>query len=112
MNNRLYVGNLSFNTTEDVIQEACAQHGEVVEVKLMLDRDTGRSRGFAFVTMGNGDAAQKAISSMNGTVLDGRQAQGPLPDERAEAPGHPEVDQRVDDVERLERHRPCLDHGG
>jgi hypothetical protein len=72
MNNRLYVGNLSFNTTEDVIQEAFAQHGEVVEVKLMLDRDTGRSRGFAFVTMGNGDAAQKAISSMNGTVLDGR----------------------------------------
>ena len=72
MNNRLYVGNLSFNTTEDVIMEAFAQHGEVVEVKLMLDRDTGRSRGFAFVTMGNGDAATKAITSMNGTVLDGR----------------------------------------
>jgi RNA recognition motif-containing protein len=72
MNNRLYVGNLSFDTTEDRIQAAFAEFGEVVEVKLMLDRETGRSRGFAFVTMGTPDDAQKALSSMNGTSLDGR----------------------------------------
>ena len=72
MNNRLYVGNLSFDTTEDRIQAAFAEFGEVVEVELMLDRETGRSRGFAFVTMGTPDDAQKALSSMNGTSLDGR----------------------------------------
>jgi cold-inducible RNA-binding protein len=72
MNNRLYVGNLSFHTTEDVIQSAFAQCGEVTEVKLMLDRETGRSRGFAFVTMGSSEAAKAAIEKMNGADLDGR----------------------------------------
>jgi RNA recognition motif-containing protein len=72
MNNRLYVGNLSFHTTEDVIQKAFSACGPVSEVKVVLDRETGRSRGFAFVTMGTGEAAQKAISDMNGALLDGR----------------------------------------
>ncbi|GAC1539438.1 MAG: hypothetical protein NVS3B10_04170 [Polyangiales bacterium] len=72
MNNRLYVGNLAFQTTEDVLRTAFAAFGEVVEVKLVLDRDTGRSRGFAFVSMADGEAAQKATTGMNGMMLDGR----------------------------------------
>jgi RNA recognition motif-containing protein len=72
MNTRLYVGNLSFDTTEDRIQQAFADIGEVTEVKLMLDRETGRSRGFAFVTMATADDAQKALAQLNGQTLDGR----------------------------------------
>jgi RNA recognition motif-containing protein len=72
MNNRLYVGNLAFHTTEDVLTRAFAQCGEVVEAKVVLDRDTGRSRGFAFVVMATSEEAQKAIDQLNGTDLDGR----------------------------------------
>jgi cold-inducible RNA-binding protein len=72
MSNRLYVGNLAFGTTDDSLRTAFAQAGEVVEVKIILDRDTGQSRGFGFVTMGSADAARKAISQMNGAMLDGR----------------------------------------
>jgi RNA recognition motif-containing protein len=72
MNNRLYVGNLSFDTTEDRIQQTFADIGEVTDVKLMLDRDTGRSRGFAFVTMATPEDAQKALEQLNGMSLDGR----------------------------------------
>ncbi|MDP2339744.1 MAG: RNA-binding protein, partial [Deltaproteobacteria bacterium] len=71
-NNRLYVGNLSFHTTEESLQAAFAQFGNVVETKVVLDRETGRSRGFGFVTMGSADEAQKAIAQMNGADLDGR----------------------------------------
>jgi RNA recognition motif-containing protein len=72
MGNRLYVGNLAFHTTEDGVQDAFSQIGEVTEVKVVLDRDTGRSRGFAFVTMATDEAAQKAIAELNGAMLDGR----------------------------------------
>ena len=72
MGNRLYVGNLSFHTTEDVIRDAFGACGEVSDVQLVLDRETGRSRGFAFVTMSNNETAQKAIAQMNGQMLDGR----------------------------------------
>src|SRR5262245_51333892 len=72
MGNRLYVGNLSFSTTEDAIKDAFAECGEIVEVKLMLERETGRSRGFAFVEMATAQAAQGAIDKMNGAMLDGR----------------------------------------
>lgn len=72
MNQRLYVGNLAFNTTEDTIRTAFAQFGEVTEVRLMLDRETGQSRGFSFVTMADTQAAAKALSQMNGHMLDGR----------------------------------------
>jgi RNA recognition motif-containing protein len=72
MGNRLYVGNLSFHTTDDAVQAAFSQCGEVTDVKVVLDRDTGRSRGFAFVTMASDDAAQKAIAELNGSMLDGR----------------------------------------
>lgn len=72
MNTKLYVGSLSFNTTENDLQDAFAAFGEVSEVNLMVDRMTGRSRGFAFVTMGNPDAAKAAIAGMHGRQLDGR----------------------------------------
>jgi RNA recognition motif-containing protein len=72
MGNRLYVGNLSFNTTSETVQEAFSAAGEVREVTMPTDRETGQPRGFAFVTMGSAEAASKAIEQMNGTVLDGR----------------------------------------
>jgi cold-inducible RNA-binding protein len=72
MNTKLFVGNLSFNTTENDLQDAFAAHGVVTEANLMTDRSTGRPRGFAFVTMGSPEEAQKAIEAMNGATLDGR----------------------------------------
>ncbi len=72
MNTKLFVGNLSFNTTENDLQDAFAAHGVVAEANLMTDRATGRPRGFAFVTMGSPEEAQKAIEAMNGATLDGR----------------------------------------
>ena len=72
MSTKLFVGNLSFNTTENDLHEAFAAHGQVLEANLMMDRMTGRSRGFAFVTYGTPEEAQKAISAMNGAHLDGR----------------------------------------
>ncbi|HEV8247525.1 MAG TPA: RNA-binding protein, partial [Polyangiaceae bacterium] len=72
MNNRLYVGNLSFDTTEDVLKRAFEQCGQVVETQLVLDRMTGRSRGFGFVVMSTADEARKAIETMDGAELDGR----------------------------------------
>ena len=72
MNTKLFVGNLSHNTTENDLQNAFAAHGVVTEVNLMTDRDTGRPRGFAFVTMNSPEEAQKAIDAMNGANLDGR----------------------------------------
>jgi len=73
MSTKLFVGNLSFNTTENDLQEAFAAHGTVVEANLMMDRMSGRSRGFAFVTMSTPEEAQKAIQAMNGATLADRQ---------------------------------------
>jgi cold-inducible RNA-binding protein len=72
MNTKLFVGNLSFDTTENDLQDAFAAHGVVSEANLMMDRSTGRPRGFAFVTMGSPEEAQKAIDALNGTNLHGR----------------------------------------
>ena len=72
MSEKLFVGNLSFNTTENDLQDAFAAHGTVVEANLMMDRATGRPRGFAFITMSTPEEAQKAITEMNGKQLDGR----------------------------------------
>ena len=69
---KLYVGNLSFSTTEEALQNEFSAHGQVEEVAVITDRDTGRPRGFAFVTMSNDAEAQAAIESLNGTELDGR----------------------------------------
>jgi RNA recognition motif-containing protein len=72
MSNKLFVGNLSFNTTENDLQAAFAAHGTVTETNLMMDRETGRARGFGFITMSSADEAQKAIAAMNGKEMDGR----------------------------------------
>lgn len=72
MSNRLYVGNLAFHTTEDVLMDAFAKVGSVTEAKLIIDRESGRSRGFGFVTMASSDDAQRAIAQLNGADLDGR----------------------------------------
>ena len=72
MGTKLYVGNLSFNTTENELQELFSQAGTVQEVTLMQDKFTGKSRGFAFVTMGSDEDAQNAISKLNGQTVEGR----------------------------------------
>lgn len=72
MGNRLYVGNLSFSTTQEAIESAFAAAGEVREVSMPTDRETGQPRGFAFVTMGSPAAANAAIAQLNGLVLNGR----------------------------------------
>ena len=72
MSNKLFVGNLSFETTENDLQDAFAAHGTVVEANLMTDRVTGRPRGFGFITMGTPEEAQKAIAALNGSQLGGR----------------------------------------
>jgi RNA recognition motif-containing protein len=72
MSTKLFVGNLSFNTTENDLQDAFAAHGLVTETNLMTDRTTGRPRGFAFVTMSTPEEAQKAVEALNGANLDGR----------------------------------------
>src|SRR5437899_11829648 len=72
MGTKLYVGNLSFNTTENELQELFSQAGAVQEVTLMQDRFTGKSRGVAFVTMGSEQDAQNAISKLNGQTVEGR----------------------------------------
>jgi cold-inducible RNA-binding protein len=70
--NKLFVGNLSFNTTENDLQDMFAAHGTVTEANLMMDRATGRPRGFGFVTMGSAEEAQKAMEALNGSSVDGR----------------------------------------
>jgi RNA recognition motif-containing protein len=69
---KLYVGNLSFETTENDLQDLFEQHGTVNEVHLMMDRMTGKSRGFAFVTMNDNTQANAAASALNGHELNGR----------------------------------------
>ena len=72
MNTKLFVGNISFNTTENDLQDAFAAHGTVTEANLMMDRTTGRPRGFGFITMSSPQEAQKAIEALNGTALGDR----------------------------------------
>jgi len=72
MSNKLFVGNLSFDTTENDLQDAFAAHGTVTETNLMMDRTTNRSRGFGFVTMSTAEEAEKAIQALNGSQLSGR----------------------------------------
>ena len=72
MGNKLYVGNLSYNIRDDDLHQAFAQYGTVSSAKVMMDRDTGRSKGFGFVEMGSDPEAQAAINGMNGQALDGR----------------------------------------
>src|ERR1700753_2554320 len=70
--NKLFVGNLSFNTTENDLQDMFAAHGSVTEANLMMDRATGRPRGFGFVTMYSAEAAQTALDALHGSSVHGR----------------------------------------
>ena len=72
MNNKLYVGGLPFSVTDGQLQEIFQSHGSVESARVISDKFTGQSRGFGFVEMGSGSEAQKAISALNGTQLEGR----------------------------------------
>ena len=72
MSTKLFVGNLSFNATENQLQDMFAEHGAVLEVDLIMDRFSGRPRGFAFVTMETKEGADAAVKALNGKDLDGR----------------------------------------
>ena len=82
MNSKLYVGNLSFNTTESTLRDAFGAFGTLTDVFIPSDRETGRPRGFAFVTFSTAEESQAAVEKMNGAELDGRaltvnEARGP-----------------------------------
>ena len=87
MNNKLFVGNLAFSTTQNDLQDAFAAFGTVMEVNLMLDRETGKSRGFAFVTMSSAEDAQKAIEGLQGKNVGGRDLTVNVARPREERPG-------------------------
>src|SRR3954452_19825226 len=72
MGSKLYVGNLSYNTTSSELEQLFGQHGTVQSAEVIQDRDTGRSKGFGFVQMGSDDEAQAAIAALNGQEQDGR----------------------------------------
>lgn len=72
MSNKLFVGNLSFDTTQNDLSDLFAAHGTVTETNLMMDRTTNRPRGFGFVTMSSAEEAQKAIAALNGKDVGGR----------------------------------------
>ncbi len=72
MGNRLYIGNLPFSATAEEVRAAFEPHGSVTDVRLVMDRATGRSRGFAFVTMGSDEEAERAMKKMDGAMLSGR----------------------------------------
>ena len=68
----MYVGNLSYSVTEDELRSMFTEYGDVVSAKLIMDRETGRSKGFRFVEMSNNSEAQKAMEDLNGNTVDGR----------------------------------------
>jgi cold-inducible RNA-binding protein len=72
MSNKLFVGGLSWDTNDESLRDGFAQHGKVVEAKVVTDRDTGRSRGFGFVTMSDPAGTETAMRAMDGSTLDGR----------------------------------------
>jgi len=73
MTQKVYVGNLSYNTTEDKLRTLFAEFGEIASVNVITDRDTGRPKGFAFVEMATQEAAEKSISALNGKMIDERE---------------------------------------
>ncbi|HTR51689.1 MAG TPA: RNA-binding protein [Kofleriaceae bacterium] len=87
MSNRLYVGNLAFHVTEDLLRQHLAQSGDVRTIDLILDRMSGRSRGFAFVEMATPDAMQKAISDFDGKDFEGRTLNVKVAEERRPGSG-------------------------
>ena len=89
MSSRLYVGNLPYHATEDLITQHFAASGEVKAVNLMIDRMSGQSRGFCFVEMATPEAAQKAIADLNGKDLAGRSLRIDIAEERRPGGGGP-----------------------
>jgi RNA recognition motif-containing protein len=87
MNNRLYVGNLSYDTTGDSLRACFAEFGEVTDSHIVTDRETGRARGFAFVTMATAADATKAVAGLNGAMLDGRALRVNVAEERSNGGG-------------------------
>ncbi|MBX3233142.1 MAG: RNA-binding protein [Labilithrix sp.] len=83
MNNRLYVGNLSYDTTKDALRSCFAEFGEVVDTHVVMDRETGRARGFAFVTMKSEGEATSAVSGLNGAMFEGRALRVNVAEERS-----------------------------
>lgn len=83
---RIYVGNLSFGTEEEGLKGAFQKFGEVGSVSIIVDRDTGRSKGFAFVEMSDDENAMEAIKNLNGSVLDGRKIRVDVAEERRPNP--------------------------
>jgi RNA recognition motif-containing protein len=86
MDAKLYVGNLSYDTNEESLRRAFAQAGTVVSVDIIKDRDTGRTKGFAFVTMNNQEEAENAIKLWNGKSLDNREIKVNIARPREEKP--------------------------
>ncbi|MGY0215920.1 RNA recognition motif domain-containing protein [Endozoicomonadaceae bacterium StTr2] len=82
MSNKLFVGNLAFSATEADLEEAFAPYGELEEVKVIMDRETGRSRGFAFVTFTQADDAQAALEAVDGNPVSGRNVRVSVATER------------------------------
>jgi len=73
MSTKLFIGNLSWGATDDMLRDAFGAYGELEDVFIMKDRATGRSKGFAFVTFANEDDAHKAVEALNGSEIDGRE---------------------------------------
>jgi RNA recognition motif-containing protein len=93
MAKNLYVGNLSYDTTEDTLRTLFAEYGQIESVRLISDRYTGRSKGFAFVEMSTEESAQEAISGLNGKQVDNREIKvdnaKPRPERRGSDRGRP-----------------------
>lgn len=87
MNKKLYVGGLSYSVTDDQLRQLFAGHGTVESAKVITDRESNRSRGFGFVEMSTQEEAEKAISTLNGTQLDGRSLTVNLSKPREEGAG-------------------------
>jgi RNA recognition motif-containing protein len=94
MDTKLYVGNLSYDTTEDGLRTAFTKAGTVVSVDMIKDRDTGRMKGFAFVTMTNDEEAQNAIKILNAKLLDDREIKVNIARPREERPQRSSYDRR------------------
>ncbi len=86
MSRKLFVGGLSWNTNDDGLRQAFDRFGDIDEAKVIMDRETGRSRGFGFVTFNNPEAARSAMAEMNGQTVDGRAIKVNEAEERPRAP--------------------------
>jgi len=87
MKNKLFIGGLAWATTEGSLRTACASYGEIEDCKVIMDRDSGRSKGFAFVTFTTDEAAAKCKAEMDGQVVDGRPVKVDFPRERDDSRG-------------------------